>query len=230
MSDLLELRDVSKRYHRGSETINALDRVSLRLAPGEFVAIVGPSGSGKTTLLHLLGCVDCPSQGEVLVEGRGVGRLSDARLTELRRKQFGFIFQQFYLMPTLTALENVELPALFARRNDQVRERAQRLLASVGLSERLYHHPRQLSGGEMQRVAIARALINEPKVLLADEPTGNLDSANARQTIDLLKRLNQEGLAIVVVTHNEELARATARVLHLRDGHFLNAGPAPVGT
>lgn len=220
MSSPLELRAVKKVYRRGTEVVRALDGVSLRLEPGEFVAVVGPSGSGKTTLLHLAGCMDRPTEGEVLVQGRDVTGWSDAQLTQLRRTTFGFVFQQFYLIPTLTALENVELAALFGRQNGQVRQRAQTLLASVGLQERIHHRPNQLSGGEMQRVAIARALMNKPTVLLADEPTGNLDSQNARQISELLKRLNHERLIIVVVTHNEELARTATRILHLRDGQF----------
>lgn len=166
MSSLLELKDVRKVYRRGTESVKALDGVSLRLEAGEFVAIVGPSGSGKTTFLHLAGCMDRPSEGTVIVQGCDVAKSSDGQLTQLRRMTFGFVFQQFFLIPTLTALENVALPALFARRDGQVRGRAEVLLNSVGLRDRPHHRPNQLSGGEMQRVAIARALVNEPKILL----------------------------------------------------------------
>lgn len=224
MSSPLELRGVKKVYRRGTESVRALDGVSLRLEPGEFVAVVGPSGSGKTTLLHLAGCMDRPTGGKVFVQGQDVSEWSDAQLTPLRRTTFGFVFQQFYLIPTLTALENVELAALFSRRNGEVHKHARDLLSWVGLQERLSHRPSHLSGGEMQRVAIARALINEPKILLADEPTGNLDSQNTHGIVELLHRLRKERLlTIIVVTHNQELAYAATRTLHLRDGRFLDS-------
>ncbi len=217
MTNAIELTDVKKNYTRGSEQVHALQGVTLAVEQGGFTAIVGPSGSGKTTLLQQIGCVDRPTGGRVVVEGEDVGTLSDARLTEFRAKRIGFVFQSFFLLPTLTALENVELPALFARTTDR-EKRAREMLTRVGLGERVHHRPSQLSGGEMQRVAVARALVNKPKLLLADEPTGNLDSANAEAIFDIFRELNQDGLTIVMVTHNEKLARLARKVIRLTDG------------
>ncbi len=207
---------LTKTYRRGAETIRALDDVTFALREGEFAAIVGPSGAGKTTLLHLLGCMDAPTSGDLALGGRPTRGLSDAALTRLRRETVGFVFQHFGLLPTLTVLENVALPALFARRN--AASRARELLARVGLERRAEHRPHELSGGEMQRVAIARALINRPRLLLADEPTGNLDSVNGAAIVELFHALNREGLTVVVVTHNPTLAQAARRQLALCDG------------
>ena len=224
-----DIRDValaghglSRHYQRGVETVQALDGVDFEIRTGEFVAIVGPSGAGKTTLLHLLGGMDAPTSGTLLLAGQSVQGLSDRALTRLRRETVGFVFQHFGLLPTLTVLENVTLPTLFSRR--QAAGRALELLETVGLSHRRNHHPRELSGGEMQRAAIARALINSPRLLLADEPTGNLDSASGDAIIDLFTRLNQSGLTIVVVTHNPTLANAAPRRLTLRDGRLIPDG------
>ena len=217
MSSLLDLENVTKHYSRGSETIVAVREITLTVEPGEFVAIVGPSGSGKTTLLNLIGCVDKPDRGSLRLEGQEISALDDRALTRIRGRRIGFVFQQFYLLPTLTALENVQLPALFLR-NGNRQGRAAELLERVHLKGRTEHLPSQLSGGEMQRVAIARALINEPGLVLADEPTGNLDSHNAELIMGIFRELNASGLTILMVTHNAELAREAKRVVRLKDG------------
>jgi len=210
---------LTKVYPRGTETVRALDGVSFELAEGEFAAIVGPSGAGKTTLLHLLGCMDAPTSGDLILAGQPTRGLSDSALTRLRREQVGFVFQHFGLIPTLTVAENITLPTLFSRK--RAAQRANELLEKVGLAHRRGHRPHELSGGEMQRVAIARALINTPRLLLADEPTGNLDSANGDAIIALFHQLNREGLTVVVVTHNPTLAAAANRQLTLRDGKLV---------
>ena len=220
MNNLIELNAVTKSYQRGSETIRAVNDLTLSVAPGEFVAIVGPSGSGKTTLLNLIGCVDKPDGGTLRIDGEETSGLKEAGLTKIRARKIGFVFQQFFLLPTLTALENVQLPAVF-QRNGDCAERAAQLLERVGLSQRIHHLPKELSGGEMQRVAIAHALINEPKILLADEPTGNLDSQNAEAILKIFRELNASGLTVLIVTHNAELARQAGRVVSLRDGRLV---------
>lgn len=217
MNNVIELKGVTKHYRRGSETVTAVNNVSLAVTPGEFVAIVGPSGSGKTTLMNLIGCVDQPDTGTLTLDNQEINRLNDRALTAIRARKIGFVFQQFFLLPTLTALENVQLPALFLHNGVQ-KAQANELLAKVGLRDRANHLPGQLSGGEMQRVAIARALINGPKILLADEPTGNLDSHNADAILAIFRELNASGLTILMVTHNPELARQARRIITLRDG------------
>lgn len=218
MNDLIELNTVTRAYQRGSETIHAVNEITLTVGPGEFVAIVGPSGSGKTTLLNLIGCVDKPDSGTVRIDGEETTGLSEAGLTSIRARKIGFVFQQFFLLPTLTALENVQLPAVF-QRNGHCAERAAQLLERVALSQRVHHLPKELSGGEMQRVAIARSLVNDPKILLADEPTGNLDSQNAEAVLKIFRELNASGLTVLIVTHNTELAASANRMIVLRDGH-----------
>lgn len=213
---LIELDKVSKCYYRGSETVHALQEVTLSIGQGEYVAIVGHSGSGKTTLLNLAGCLDRPSSGRIVVNGSEVQGATEKQLNALRKSTIGFVFQQFFLIPTLSVLENVQLPALFSGRDAGAR--ALELLALVGLDKRIHHRPGQLSGGEMQRVAIARSLINGPKILLADEPTGNLDTHNAETIVALLERLNGEGMSVVMVTHNLELAKRCQRTVHIEDG------------
>ena len=220
MNNVIELNDVTRSYQRGSETIRAVNDLTLSVAPGEFVAIVGPSGSGKTTLLNLIGCVDKPDGGTLRIDGEETSGLNEAGLTKIRARKIGFVFQQFFLLPTLTAQENVQLPAVF-RRNGDRSARAAELLDDVGLGNRLHHLPGQLSGGEMQRVAIARALINEPKLLLTDEPTGSLDSQNAENVMGLFSRLHARGLTVVMVTHNAHPAERASRILHMQDGFFL---------
>ncbi|GLC24245.1 ABC transporter ATP-binding protein [Roseisolibacter agri] len=219
MSAVLSLRDVHRDYRLGSETVHAVRGVSLDVGAGEWVAVVGPSGCGKSTLLHLLGAIDRPSSGIVRLRGEDVGALPDAQATAFRLRHVGFVFQRFYLMPTLSARENVELPMAEARvPKAERRDRARELLAYVGLGAREGHRPAQLSGGEQQRVAIARALANRPALLLADEPTGELDARTGQEIVALLGRLNADGTTIVVVTHDESLARAARRVVHMRDG------------
>ncbi len=217
MNSVIELSGARKIYRRGSENIIPVDSVTLSIAAGDFVAIVGPSGSGKTTLLNLIGCLDTPDSGVVRIDGEDTRGLNEHALTAIRARKIGFVFQQFFLLPTLTAQENVQLPALFLHNGDQA-ERAVELLERVGLSGRTTHAPAQLSGGEMQRVAIARALINQPKILLADEPTGNLDSRNAQTILAIFRGLNVDGLTVVMVTHNAELAHQAMRTLYMKEG------------
>ena len=212
-------RDVRRDYHMGDEIVHAVRGVSLEIARGDLVAIVGPSGCGKSTLLNLIGGIDRPTAGSVVVDGNRVDAMRDAAATRFRLLSIGFVFQRFYLMPALSAVENVELPMAEAGLSAARRtERARELLAYVGLAERRRHRPAQLSGGEQQRVAIARALANSPKLLLADEPTGELDAKTGAEMIDLLGRVNRDGTTVVVVTHDEDLARAAKRVVHMRDG------------
>jgi putative ABC transport system ATP-binding protein len=219
---VLEARDLRKDYPMNGETVHALRGVSLRIEAGEYVAIVGPSGSGKSTLLQLVGGIDTPSAGSVEVMGTRLERLSDRELTRLRLTRLGFIFQRFHLLPVLTARENVELPMAEAgvSRADR-RARARELLAYVGLGHRIDHRATQLSGGEMQRVAIARALANRPALLLADEPTGELDAATGHEILELFRRLNADGTTLVVVTHDDRLAAQSGRVVHMLDGHIV---------
>ncbi len=220
---LIEARNLVRRYRTGATDVAALRGVSLTIMPGEFVAIVGASGSGKSTMLHLLGAVDAPDSGQVLLEGRDISQLSDADATRLRLLRIGLVFQRFYLMPTLSALENVELPMAEAGASTTVRrERAKSLLSFVGLGERTDHRPSQLSGGEQQRVAVARALANKPALLLADEPTGELDAATGAALIALLQQLNRDGLTCVLVTHDAALARSAQRVVTMRDGQIVS--------
>ena len=215
----LAARDLRKDYPMNGETVHALRGVSLRVEAGDYVAIMGPSGSGKSTLLQLLGGIDTPSGGAVELLGTRLDTLSDRALTRLRLTRMGFIFQRFHLLPVLTAGENVELPMAEAGvRGPERRARARELLAYVGLGHRAAHRATQLSGGEMQRVAIARALANRPAVLLADEPTGELDAATGQEILDLFGRLNADGTTFVVVTHDERLAAEAGRVIHMLDG------------
>lgn len=219
---IIDVMGVRKTYRRGSESIAAVNDLSLEIETGEFVAVVGPSGSGKTTLLNLIGCVDTPDSGTVRIDGSDTTSLGEAELTKIRASKIGFIFQQFFLLPTLTAEENVLLPAMFAR-NRGANDRAAELLAKVGLGNRVHHRPKELSGGEMQRVAVARALINNPQILLADEPTGSLDSKSAEGIMEILTRLNDEGLTILMVTHNSQISGEADRVISLKDGSVVSA-------
>jgi putative ABC transport system ATP-binding protein len=216
---VIEARGLERSYHMGTGVVRAVRGVSLDVERGEYAAIVGPSGCGKSTLLNLIGGIDRPDAGSVAIDGRRVDHMRDAEATAFRLRHIGFIFQRFYLMPSLTALENVELPLAEARvsRGDRL-ERARELLSYVGLGERGEHRPAQLSGGEQQRVAVARALANRPRLLLADEPTGELDAKTGAEMIELFARVNRDGTTIVVVTHDEGLARAARRVVHMRDG------------
>jgi putative ABC transport system ATP-binding protein len=220
-SAVLVARDLRKDYPMNGETVHALRGVSLGIEAGEYVAIVGPSGSGKSTLLQLIGGIDTPSGGSVEVLGTRLGSLGDRELTRLRLTRLGFIFQRFHLLPVLTARENVELPMAEAGvARAERRARARELLEYVGLGHRTDHRATQLSGGEMQRVAIARALANRPALLLADEPTGELDAATGQEILDLFRRLNADGTTLVVVTHDDRLAAEADRVIHMLDGRI----------
>ena len=228
----MEAKELTRIYTRGIEEVVSVNSVSFRIEQGDFISIIGPSGSGKTTLINLLGCLDNPTAGSLHVEGRpifGEGkRLSENALTKIRRETFGYIFQNFYLIPTLTVLENVVLPLTFYRKPDTENE-AEKLLALLGIDHRKDHLPGQISGGEMQRVAIARAMVNKPKILLADEPTGNLDTKRSQEIVQVLKGLNQEaGLTVIMVTHNPELAAYADRMFQMKDGQITEADPNAV--
>jgi len=219
---MIRLQNVRKIYRRGAEEVQALRGVSLDILPGEFMSVIGPSGSGKTTLLQILGCLDKPSDGAVFFDDIEVEGMTESHLVGLRREKIGFVFQQFYLIPGLTVFDNIALPLLFARKKVEaahVKELAER----VGLGGRLSHVPAQLSGGEMQRTAIARALVNSPEIILADEPTGNLDSENSEKIFNILQSLNALGLTVVMITHNNELAVRAKRVVRIRDGNIFSA-------
>ncbi|MDD3581640.1 MAG: ABC transporter ATP-binding protein [Desulfobacca sp.] len=226
---LIRLHQVAKTYSRGAHTITALRDIDLEVEKGEFLSIMGPSGSGKSSLMHILGCLDTPSQGRFYLEGVDVSSLDRDALAQIRNEKIGFVFQQFYLLPRLSALENVEMPLLYTRLAASWRPvRARQALAQVGLAGREEHLPSELSGGEQQRVAIARALINNPVLLLADEPTGNLDTATGLEIMALFQHLNQEqGLTIILVTHDPDIAAFTSRLVMLRDGLMISDRPNP---
>lgn len=221
----IAVTDLAKSYRVGRQTIPALDGVSLDIFAGEFVAITGASGSGKSTLLQLIGGLDKPSTGQILINDQPLSRLSDRQLSRFRSREIGFVFQSFYLQPFLTLSANLEIPAMFARvKPKQRRTRAQELAELVGLADRMHHLPRELSGGQIQRAAIARALFNCPNILLADEPTGNLDSANSDRIIDLFNQIRRElGTTVVIVTHNPDIAAAADREIRLKDGRIADA-------
>ena len=217
-SGVIEVEDLSKVYHLGETEVHALRGVNLTVTEGEMMSIMGPSGSGKSTLMAILGCLDTPTSGLYRLAGTDVSRLSDRQLATIRSRQIGFVFQTFNLLPRATALENVELPLLYAGASKR-RQRAQAALEAVGLGDRARHRPTELSGGEQQRVAIARALVNEPAIILADEPTGNLDSKTGDEVLDILATLHQErGLTLVIVTHEPRVTARTERIVHLLDG------------
>jgi putative ABC transport system ATP-binding protein len=219
---LIETRGVGKDYHVGPHVVRALRDVSVTIDPGEFVAVVGPSGSGKSTFLNVIGCLDAPSAGEYLLDGRHVARLTVDEQAEVRNQKIGFVFQTFNLLPRMTALQNVELPLVYnGTPPDERRARARAALAAVGLSEREHHHPVQLSGGQQQRVGIARALVNDPMLVLADEPTGNLDTQTGADVMAIFQALHRRGITIVLVTHEASIARHAGRVLGFRDGEVI---------
>ncbi len=216
---VIQTRRLSKDYVLGAEVIRALRGTDLTIRKGEFVAIMGPSGSGKSTFMNLLGCLDTPTRGEYRLNGRDVSRLTENQLARIRNREIGFVFQTFNLLPRATALHNVELPLIYAgRRSSERRERARACLEMVGLGDRMSHKPPELSGGQRQRVAVARALVNEPSILLADEPTGNLDSRTTAELMDVFVRLNRRGQTILMVTHEHDIAEYAGRQLHLLDG------------
>jgi putative ABC transport system ATP-binding protein len=216
---LISLNDISKVYKKGEENINALSGVSLDVNRGDFISIMGPSGSGKSTLLYLIGLMDRASSGAYSLNGVDVGGMDDDQMSRVRNKSFGFIFQSFNLFPQLTTVENIEVPMMYAGVPPHARrKKAEALAAKVGLSHRIRHRPTELSGGEMQRAAVARALANDPDVLLADEPTGNLDTATSAQIMGILGEFNVKGVALVVITHNDEIGRTASRQIKLRDG------------
>ncbi|MBI2405801.1 ABC transporter ATP-binding protein [Candidatus Microgenomates bacterium] len=216
---LIELVNVSKLYKVGEHTVHALDNVSLTIKEGEFVSITGASGSGKSTLMHIIGLLDTPTVGSVIFEGEDISQLSESELATVRNKKLGFVFQQFNLLERTTALENVALPLLYSETLEVERnEQALEALRSVGLLEHAQHHANQLSGGQQQRVAIARALVNNPKFLLADEPTGNLDSRTTAEIVSIFKQLNRQGKTVIIVTHEASIARQARRIIYLKDG------------
>jgi putative ABC transport system ATP-binding protein len=219
---VIRLEHVSRVYQVGESEVRALDDVSLAVSRGEFAAIMGPSGSGKSTMLNVLGCLDTPTSGRYVLDGEAVENLSEDRLAEVRQKRIGFVFQSYHLVARMTAARNVELPLIFAGVEPHARrERVRVALESVGLAHRIHHRPDQLSGGERQRVAVARAMVMEPSILLADEPTGNLDTKSGEEIVALLERLNRGGLTLVLVTHDPRIAAHARRVLRMRDGQIV---------
>ncbi len=218
---IIRLEQVDKSYLQGDLTIEVLKSIDLTVSPGEFIALQGASGSGKSTLMHILGLLDRPSSGRYLFQGQDVAGLADDRLSQLRNRQFGFIFQSFYLVPYVSALENVMLPGLYSDTpNRQLRQRARQLLEQVGLADRLHFRPSQLSGGQQQRVAMARALMNDPPLLLADEPTGQLDSTTSAGIMELLREMHHQGRTVILVTHEAEVSAAAERIIVLHDGRI----------
>ena len=221
---LIEIRDLAKTYQMGSVTVRALNGVDLDIDQGEFIAITGASGSGKSTMMHLLGCLDRPSRGRYLLDGQDVSRMNDGELALIRNKRIGFVFQTFNLIQRTSAVENVAVPLFYARRTN-TRAMARRALERVGLDHRATHNPNELSGGERQRVAIARAIVNDPLLLLADEPTGNLDSRTGEQIMGIFHDLNAQGVTIILVTHEPDVAMQARRVVQMRDGKILRDAP-----
>ncbi|MDP9194643.1 MAG: ABC transporter ATP-binding protein [Acidobacteriota bacterium] len=216
---LIEMHELTRVYDLGPQQIFALNGVNLVIEPGEYVAIMGPSGSGKSTLMNIIGCLDTPSSGSYLLDGVAVETLNDDELAAIRNKKIGFVFQTFNLLARTTALQNVELPLVYAKiSRTERRQLAEEALVSVGLGDRMGHQPNELSGGQRQRVAIARALVNRPSLLLADEPTGNLDSQTGREILDLFHELHVNGNSIIMVTHEDDVAKEAKRVIHIRDG------------
>ncbi|HWF58572.1 MAG TPA: ABC transporter ATP-binding protein [Candidatus Dormibacteraeota bacterium] len=219
---LVDIRDVSKVYGMGDVAVHALDKVSLTIEAGEFVAVMGPSGSGKSTLMHILGCLDVPTSGQYLFAGERVETMGEAQLADLRNRRIGFVFQQFQLLNSLPAWRNVELPLLYRTATDR-RAMAVDVLGRVGLGDRVEHRPTELSGGQQQRVAIARALVTNPDMVLADEPTGNLDSASSREILEMLVELHASGRTVILITHDPSVAAVASRQCVMRDGHLYEA-------
>jgi putative ABC transport system ATP-binding protein len=228
MDTTIKTRNLQRHYQMGGETIHALRGVDLVIERGEYVAIMGPSGSGKSTLMNMIGCLDTPDEGEYWLNGQLVSDMSDRQLAHVRNKEVGFVFQTFNLLPRANALHNVELPLIYAglRRKERL-VRAKKALAQVGLAERMDHRPTEMSGGQRQRVAVARALVTEPSILLADEPTGNLDSATSRDIMGLFRELHSGGHTIIVVTHEPDIAKHARRIIHILDGKIADDSPNP---
>lgn len=228
MDSIISLRDISRVYKVGTETIHALRSITLDIRKNEYVALMGSSGSGKSTLMNVIGCLDTPSGGEYFLNGTDVAHMSDNELAEIRNRQIGFVFQTFNLLPRSTALENVALPLVYAGLAREEREaRALKALQDVGLGDRVTHRPNELSGGQRQRVAIARALVTQPSIILADEPTGNLDSRTSKEIMILFEEIHQKGNTVVIVTHEEDIARFAKRIVRLRDGLVESDAPNP---
>jgi putative ABC transport system ATP-binding protein len=225
---LIEVQELSKVYGKGAATVHALDGINLAIDEGEFVAIMGPSGSGKSTLMNILGCLDRPTSGQYWLGGEDVSRLNKAQLADIRNRRIGFVFQSYNLLARSTALKNVMLPLMYSRHNrrsaSEREELATEALATVGLADRVGHRPNEMSGGEQQRVAIARALVNEPLMILADEPTGNLDTSSSQEIVDILSGLHERGRTIVMITHEPELGDQAQRIILLRDGRVADGG------
>ncbi|MBA7500321.1 putative ABC transporter ATP-binding protein YknY [subsurface metagenome] len=216
---MLEIKKIKKIYQMGKVKVEALRGVSFYIDKGEFVAIMGPSGSGKSTLMHIIGCLDQPTEGDFIIGGKDVSKLNDDRLAEIRNKRIGFVFQQFNLLSRTSVLHNVEIPLIYAGlKSKQRRKLAMQALESVGLGDRVKHKPNEISGGEKQRAAIARALVNDPLIILADEPTGNLDTKTGEEIMKIFYKLHQQGHTLIMVTHEAEVARHARRIIHLRDG------------
>ncbi len=219
MNSLIEIKNLVKNYTVGLQVVRAIRSISLQIEKNEYVAIMGPSGSGKSTLMNIIGCLDTPTSGEYFLNDNLVGKLNDDKLAEIRNREIGFVFQTFNLMPRYTALENVMLPMVYAGKSRIVREkRATEVLTNVGLSDRMKHRPNELSGGQRQRVAMARALVNNPSIILADEPTGNLDSKTSEEIMNLLNQIHENGNTVIVVTHENDIAAYAKRIIKLNDG------------
>ncbi|MGB5817266.1 MAG: ABC transporter ATP-binding protein [Thermoanaerobaculia bacterium] len=228
---LIELHDVHKTYEMGSEVVRALDGVSLEVEPGEYLAIMGPSGSGKSTLMNVVGCLDRPSSGTYVLNGEPVQDFDDQEMAAVRNREIGFVFQTFNLLSRTDALHNVELPLIYSGlARKERRQQAERALEQVGLADRMHHQPSELSGGQRQRVAIARALVNNPSILLADEPTGNLDSTTSQEILELFDQLQDEGNTVILVTHENDIAKHTNRQVQLMDGRVVSDGAVPETT
>ncbi|MCH7626567.1 MAG: ABC transporter ATP-binding protein [Chloroflexi bacterium] len=218
---MIKLENIGKIYHMGAVDVEVLRGVSLNIDKGEFVSIMGASGSGKSTLMNIIGCLDVPTSGRYTLDGENVGMLSDDRLADIRSNMIGFVFQTYNLLPRLTALENVQLPLMYTNARDR-RNKSLEALERVGLSDRVRHRPTEMSGGQQQRVGIARALVKNPEILLADEPTGNLDTRSSEEILGIIQRLNREGITVIVVTHDPEIAAFTNRTITLRDGQIVD--------
>ncbi len=224
--ELLKLENIYKKYNQGELAVTALKDINLYIQKGEFVAIMGTSGSGKSTMMNILGCLDRPSEGHYFIEGEDVANFSENRLAEVRNKKIGFVFQSFNLLPKLSSVENVELPMIYAGESRKKRhKKAVEALTKVGLEKRINHKPNEISGGQRQRVAIARALVNSPSILMADEPTGNLDSKSTYEIMDIFQKLNDEGVTVVMVTHEPDVAQFTKRIVVFKDGCIISDNP-----